>query len=210
MLNYNPDYAVKFGRSVGRDFEDQKAFPFFYNFVNSIDDDWDATHTTSNAANISYVGPTVAPGARVDHPIRLDPDFNFKLLSIKYTAYELPTIIIPGYKWYDWPGGGWFQEQADYQTAYGTPLSMFALVSLAFQGPDGRYLYGGHNTDPLVNASLYPLPIEIMQGYDFGYGQMRTPYLLPSNGVVMVSITNMHPTKTLVFGGVLAGMKVTV
>lgn len=208
MFN-SPNNAVRFGESVGMAFEEQQAFPYFYNFVNSVDDQWESQHLASAAGNIAHIGPAVAPLQTVDHPIRLDPDFNFKLLWLKYTAYTLPTIAVAEYRWYVQPVG-WFLEQGDFQMAIGTPLIDFLAVSLFFTGPDGRYLYGGHNTDPLINASLVPLPITAVQGYDYGIGQLETPYLLPKNGIVMVRITNIHPTFTIYVGGALYGMKVTV
>ena len=212
MLRNNPDYAVQFGRSVDMGLGPQKAFPFFYNFVPSDKDNWDLVKGGGSAANLQGIGPQVGPNATIDHVINLDADSNFTLLSLKYTVYHIPELALAGYRWYDIIPAGWFQEQFDYQTSYGTPLSRYIEISISFIGPDGRYLYGGQNLDAVTNnrGGLLPLPIEVSQGYDFGYGQLRTPYLLPTNGSVMVKITNTHTVKTLVVGGILQGMKVRI
>lgn len=205
--------AVRFRESVDRGIGPNKAFPFLYNFVNRRDDQWVPQDPLSDrVANLVGCAPVaLTPGQTSQYSIQLDPDYNFMLLWFKYTVYaiygELPTTYI----WYE-PEGGWFQEQGDYESMIGTPLYRFISVSVNFRS-DSRYLYGGQNLDFATgrgNASLVPLPVTVLQGYDFGYGQITTPYLLPKDGAILFEFTNNHTIKTLYVGGCAYGMKVRI
>lgn len=126
---------------------------------------------------------------------------------MKFSAYY---DLNGTYLWYE-PHTGWFQEQFDYNFAIGTPLIDFIDMSVSFHGPDGRILYGGQSmvfTDGGVVNGKIPLPINSVQGYDFGWGQLRTPYFLPSDAVIQFEITNRHTLKNLVVGGLIHGLKV--
>ena len=208
MLKNSPDYSVQFGQTIDKGLEGQRAFPFFYNFVNAVDDTWEAVKGPATAANLTGIGPAIPALGSVQHPIRLDPDYNYLLLWIRYTATWLDTVN-GIYVWYE-PVVGWFQEQGDYQSSIGTPLVASIDVSAFFLGSQTNYLYGGFNTNPLAGGGTgrLSLPIEAAQGYDCGMGQLRTPYLLPREGIVMLDIHNRHTVKTLVVGGCLYGLKI--
>jgi len=211
MSIQNPvDYAVQFGKTVdkGRG-GGPLAFPFWYNFIPDEEDNWDQVKGSGTLQNLEGIGVPVAPGTTVNHAVRMDSDYNFRLLWIKYTVYYWNPAGL--YEWYN-NEAGFFLYQFDYQHAIGTPLVNFLDVSVTAKGPDGRYLYGGMNLNAVTNnrGSLDPHPVENLQGYDFGYGQLRTPYLLPRSGLVNFEITNTHPTKTLKVGGCIFGMKVRI
>jgi hypothetical protein len=113
------------------------------------------------------------------------------------------------YIWYE-PITGWIEDLGDYQNYIGTPLSRFISVSVNFRS-DSRYLYGGQNLDSATgrgNNGLVPLPFSVLQGYDYGYGQLTAPYLLPKDGSILFEFTNNHTIKTLRVGGIAYGMKV--
>jgi len=204
--------AVRFRESVDKAIGPNKAFPFVYNFVNKRDDQWTPQAIiTDYAANLVGCAPVVlAPGQTGQHIIQLDPDYNFMLLWFKYTVYNIYVEDVETtYIWYE-PVAGWFQEQGDYQTSYGTPLTRLISVSVNFRS-DSRYLYGGQNLDFATgrgNAALVPLPFHVLQGYDFGMGQVTTPYLLPREGSILFEFTNNHTVKTLRIGGIAYGIKV--
>lgn len=206
MLRNYPDRAVKFGEAVDMGLGAQKAYPFIYSFVNVEDDEWQPGQT--GLTNLIGMGPAIPAGGTVRHFIRLNPDFNYKLLWLKYSVYywdEQNGI----YVWYE-PIGGWFQEQGDYQTMIGTPLVNSIKVSLSAQAPSTRYIYGGAATDALRATALLPLDLECVQGYDYGYAQLHTPHLLPREGQLLLEITNTHTIKTLLVTGLLHGMKVRI
>lgn len=207
---YNPvDRAVRLGQSVDMGLGPQKAFPFIYSFVDSVDDTWD---TNKGTDNLDSIGPLVAAGGTIDHPVRLRHDYNFKLLWIKYSAYwyDSQNGI---YVWYE-PIVGWsgLLEQGDFQTVIGTPLVQSLQISVSAHGPDGRYLYGGQNLENPVNnrGPLLPIQPTTIQGYDFGYGQIRTEYLLPKSAILNFRITNTHSIKALRVAGLIYGMKIRV
>jgi hypothetical protein len=202
--------AVKFGRAADAGLGVNKAFPYIYNFVNREDDEWEANKGEGTAGNLTGIGPLVPSGQTVQHVIRLDPDFNFKLLWFKYTTYwhDAANSL---YFWYD-PVAGWFLEPTGNTQAHiGTPLTRYIRISVSFR-PDSRYLYGGQNLDILTNGQggLVPINIQSVQGYDFGYGQVRAPYWLPNWGYIVFEITNTHTIKDIVVGGIAFGMKVRV
>lgn len=207
MLN-SPQYSIRFGETADRGVGPNKAFPFFFNFVPIGSDTWERDKGAGTAANLTGIGPQVAPGQTITHNVNLTNDYLFKMLWIKYTVYHIPQLALAGYRWYDIPAG-WFQEQGDYQTMIGTPLHQFVSISLHYL-PTTDYAYGGVTRAPWARLTpgAYPVPIDVIQGYDFGCGQIRFPHLLPKQGVLVFDITNNHDTKTLVVGGCIYGMKV--
>lgn len=212
MLGNSTQFAIRFGESVDKGLEPQKAFPFIYTFVPTDKDTWEIDKATNN---LSGIGIAIAPGQTLLQQVRLDSDNNFLMLFIRYTVYWFDSRT--GMYWWYEPtpalGGTWFLEQGDYQTAIGTPLTRAILASVWMEGPDSRILYGGQPLSQVV-ANVYagkvPVPIPALQGYDFGYGQLRTPYFLPSSGMMMFELTNIHPVKTLVVGAAIYGLKVRI
>lgn len=285
VQNYDPNYAIQFGEGVDMGLEAQKVFPFFYPFVNSENDNWDSNKGAGTIGNLSDIGPVVPSGGKVRWAMKLEPDYMWKLLSFKYTAYYLSerpialltgtgaiaansdnlvggggslflTELIPGdtiqlngnnyriesitndalaiikdadiptaaeaagamtrlawnkYMWYEEPAG-FFLEQGDEQTSIGTPLVNSISVSVWFATPQNIYLYGGINLDSAINthADVIPVPVRGIQGYDFGFGQLFTDFLLPREGIVFFDIINNHPIKDLVVGCTARGLKIRV
>jgi hypothetical protein len=202
------NFSVRFGESVDKGLEKQKAFPFVYSFVNSDDDTWEQDKGTP-AGNLSGLALLVPANDHRSVPIRLDPDCTFKLLWTKYSTYVIDRGV---YTWYNAPVAGWFLEQPNPEMNAATPWTNSIAVSLSVPSNQGVYVYGGANTDPVrnPNRSTMPLALVAMQGADFGFGQLRTPYLLPRAGTVIVEITNVHPTQDIYVAGILYGMKVRV
>jgi hypothetical protein len=203
MVN-TPDRAVRFGETVERGLEEQKIFPFFYSFVNAENDAW--LPNCPLAGNLAGIGPGIAPGATVELPIRLDPDYAFKLFSLRYTVYTINPRVGAGiYEWYEAPAV-WFLENDTF--AIGTQYLWYICVTLR-NGTDGRYFYGGSRTDLYsgVNAEN-PYRVLNTQGNLEGVGTIRTGHWLPRSGLVVLTITNIHMTDTIYVGGMLSGMKV--
>jgi hypothetical protein len=267
------DFAVKFGRMPDHGLEGQKAFPFIYTFVNHNDDTWEATLT--GIPSLANIGPTIPAGATRQINVLLDPDYNYKLLSVKYTAYYWREAInlANQYEWYEddptidgvnvpvmaadlfnnagglpvapnvgdtwkaqatangwtinriyrWDGSVWIDltSVAPWQVSegmdpgmdvIGTSLARYLRVTLSFQGSGSNVLYGGDYLNIVPNANVVngrlPLPMEVLQGYDYGYMTTRTPYLLPRQGMMVFEVTNMHPRKALIAGAAIYGMKI--
>ena len=283
MRSYNADYAIQFDEGVDMGLEAQKVFPFFYPFVNSENDKWDLNKGAGTLANLSDIGPSIPPGGKLRYAMKLEPDYMWKLLSFKYTAYylslratlnpmtgtasiaagsdnlvgvgtifltelipgdtitlngneyriesitndllaiiknvDIPTVAEPAgalirlawnkYMWYEEPTG-FFLEQG--QDAIGTPLLRYVRVSVWFSTPQGIYLYGGMNLDRQINNhnDVIPVNVQAVQGYDFGYGQLFSDFLLPREGLVFFDIINTHTIKTLVVGCTARGLKIRV
>lgn len=206
----NPNQSIRFGENVERGAENSNfVFPFLYNFVHVEDDLWDQVKGDGTAANLTGIGPTVASGNTIDWNIRIDPDYAYKIKFLRYTAYWLDSQN-GIYVWYE-PITGW-DTYPDYQTHIGTPLVNSIKISLSSLGPNSRYIYGGDNIDRFMNAggNLQPVRAETLQGYDYGIGQLNTPYLIPKEGLLRFRITNDHSVKDLVVGGAVYGFKIRV
>jgi hypothetical protein len=206
MHDNMPEYAIRFGEGVDMGLEKQRAFPFIYTMVPREEDNWERDKARNNLAGF---GPAIPPLTTILHPVKLQQDLPFLLLWMKFSVlYD----SMGTYLWYE-PHAGWFQEQFDYNAAIGTPLTDSIDLSVSFQGPDGRYLYGGQSlmfTDANVVNWKIPVPLDNLQGYDFGCGQLRTPYFLPTDALIMFEITNRHTIKTLVLGAAIYGLKVRI
>lgn len=208
MIN-TPSRAVRFGDNVDFGIGSNQCFPFYYNFVNSEEDEWEANKGAATAGNLTGIGPAVAPGATIDHTIQLDTDYNFMIEFFRYTVYWLDTVN-GLYTWYE-PIVGFFLNISDYQTQIGTPLTNSIQISV-FLKPRNYILMGGQNLNAIVNnaGALVPVPVSVIQGYDYGYGQVITPFFMSYDSQIVLQITNTHTIKTLYVGGIVGGKKVRI
>lgn len=84
------DYSVKFGRDPRQGLYGVKAIPFFYGLINHNDVD---ENIGIDSYGVLCKANTVTP-----HYVRLDPDYNYKLISINYSAYYNNRGT---YEWYE-------------------------------------------------------------------------------------------------------------
>jgi hypothetical protein len=231
------DFGVKFGRQPDMGLEGQKAFPFIYTFVNRNDVTAavDAATKTGNdgAINLAPIGIFVprrgtgidpASGSTVSKNILLDPDYNFKLLSIKFSVYSYTDEereTLGTYSWYENSPGA-LSDGGDPDNPYlGVSLTNFIRMTLSIQGSGSNTLYGGPSMNPAVKSVLSydspgdingraPVPLILTQGYDYGFYAVRRPYLLPREAIMSFDITNDHRTKDLIVAAAIYGMKVRV
>jgi len=226
MNTMNPttkDFSVKFGRNQDQGLEGQKTFPFLYTFINHNDSKWDEPYNiigdySASLDNIvNGIGPLVPAGQKVSLNILLDPDCNYKLLTIRYTAcyqyYKGDPDFSYEYRWFFdqnmTAGAGGLSEGPDFDTdKIGTPVYKYINMSVSFQGSGSQMLYGGDDAGPFGNGRL-PIPVEVLEGYpDCGILSVRTPRLLPMQGSIVFDVYNTHPTQDIVVGAMVYGMKV--
>jgi len=203
------DHGVQFTQNVDMGLDREKAFPFLYTLVNTQNDPSVLPANTSPPVPgaLGNIGPLVNPGAKVTVPVVLDPDYNFKLLGIKYETFYWNNRR-SCYEWYEATSDvlGTLDELTGF---IGTPYNNYLRVTISLQGSGSCVLYGDQTADPL-NAGPYPMPVNLMQGYDYGFTRVRTPRLLPKQGIITVDLNNTHATKALYAGAVLYGMKVRI
>lgn len=199
------NYSLQIGNLVDKGRGPNKAYSFLYPFVKKSDDTW--TPNQTGTVNLAGMGVTVPAGGMEQIAINLSADYHFKLKWFKYSVYwyDSQNGI---YVWYE-PVPGWQYEQGDYQTAIGTPLVNSIRVSVFALGSQNNTLYGGENLDGGVNVNWQKLPIDcsVLQGYDYGIGQLYTPYLLAKSGTILFEIRNTHAVKNLTITGMAYGTK---
>lgn len=104
-----------------------------------------------------------------------------------------------------------------YDPAVDIPLSQTLLRDIRVNVSvvhNGQYIYG-QNTDNLrpynpADPSTFPqVPIVIsgMQGNEYGYGQVATPFMLPQNGMLKFEIFN-GTDRDIVLAASIYGQKV--
>jgi hypothetical protein len=218
MIPRTRDFSVKFGRQPDMGLEGQKAFPFIYTFINHNDDAW-ASHSPGFITNqtdaidnlVKGIGPLVPAGGTITHNVILDPDYAFKLLTIRYTAlyWRHAVQLSDLYMWYLNQNVGNRSDGMDQDMDWvGTSVHKYISMSLSFQGSGSQMIYGGDDPGPLGNGRL-PLPVDTLEGYpDCGVLSVRTPRLLPLQCTLVFEITNTHPTQDIVVGALIYGMKV--
>ena len=201
MAQTQADFSVQFGR--GNDLESQASFPYIYTFINN-DDPASLLHGVSSA----YV--TVPRSSSITKFVTLDPDYNFKLLNIKYSA----LMDYEGH-----PESAYYvADQSSYgldpdMEAAGIPATHFVELSLSFAGSGSEFLYGGANTQPQISgngASRIPIPVNVLQGYDYGFLTVRTPRLLPMRGAMIFEITNTWAYGDIYVAAAIYGIKIRV
>lgn len=198
----SPSYSIEFGQTVDKGTEEQKLFPYIYNFI-STEDEYILSSTPAGVA--------VAANSRVDHPVRMDQDYHYMMLWARYAVFTSGSIVSPS-QCFTNPAApaNWEYDVFNVQTNAGIPFLRDIAVSISIYGSETRFIYGGFNTDAHTqggNVGILPLPIRAVQGYEWGIGQVRTPYFIPRSSVVMVSITNSSDNDYIV-SGMLHGVKV--
>ena len=205
------DYSVKFGQDPSMGLEGQKSFPFIYSLVNHNDDSWTPV-AVGNQPSLANIGPLVPAASKFNQNVLLDPDYAFKMLSIRYGVYYWnPRTSV--YNWYEninaIAGAGGLSDGVDPDMdKVGTPLVHYLGISLSFQGAGSTTIYGGQDAGYLNNGQRIPLPADTIQGYDYGVCTMRTPFLLPRQSVLTFEFTNSHATKDLYVAAAVYGVKV--
>jgi hypothetical protein len=207
------DFAVKFGRDPSLGLEEQKAFPFIYTLVNHSDDLWqpDLAQGVLSLTNLSSIGPVVPAGGYKQVNVLLDADYNYKLLSIKYTAYCLmPANGASYYFWHVVPQKNMLisDGMADGVDWPGEFIWKYLGVTLSFQGSGSKILYGGPDCG-VLGGNRVPLPLNVIQGHEYGFLTTRTPYLLPRQGIMAFEFTNNF-SMDIVVGAAIYGMKIRV
>lgn len=103
----------------------------------------------------------------------------------------------------------WMLDTYDYQQAGSIPYLRDIDVSVSFSSPQNQYLYGGANLNPVQNGATatVPLAVKSVQGYDYGWGHLITPMLLPREGVIRLDIHN-RSSEDLIVTGCIGGLKV--
>ena len=202
-INRIPNYSAQWGRTVEQGAELQKAFPYFYSFVNPDYED---------PSNIdTLLGITVGPQSYRSVPVILDTDYNFKLIWIRFSVY----VKIAGvYYSYD-PTFPFEANMGDIQRYQGTPFINSLRASFSSRSNSSTTIFGGANADPIVyntfpNIINMPLEVKTIQGYDNGIGQARISYLAPAGGTLMFDLYNTNPDRNLIVSGTIYGMKVRV
>jgi len=208
-IQQTEDYAVKFGRDPSLGLEGQRAFPFIYTFVNHSDDKW--VPGVSGLGNLSNLGPVVPAGSKRQVNVLLDADYNFKLLAIRYSAYAY-TDETHSFYWKDidplpplTPISGGMADEVDWM---GDDLVKYVGVTLSFQGSGSNILYGGPNVGALGGQRV-PLPLDVIQGFEYGFLTTRTPYLLPRQGIMVFELTNKF-SDDVVVAAAIYGMKIRI
>lgn len=201
-----------FQRTVDMGFgRENKVFPYIFNFVSRSDDTWEKDKDTDN---LEGVGIDVPANSHRDIAVHIGADYAFRILSIRYTAYRRPPVQDNIYRWYIQPAG-FFLEQGDYQSQAGTQLLEYIRVSV-FLSNSSRELYGGQdhhgNFGPVSDALAGNTPVYLtaLQGYEYGPGQLKTPYLLPASSTLVFRIFNVNDTYDFHVGGAVHGLKVRV
>jgi hypothetical protein len=215
---HDVDLAVQLGLDPTMGMEGQDCFPFIYTLVNKDNDQW-APVSGSTIPSLSHITPNgipIAPGQKVSYPVLLDPDHNYKLLSIKYQAYGVnppPRHPPAGYS-------AWTNLNDVYSAGLdpdaqkiGEPFYGFLGITIYMMSSGARTLYGGIDASSGLPKSgqIVPLPLRPMQsGPDHGFLSMRTPYLLSRAGTLIFEVTNNHPSISLFPSALIYGIKVRI
>lgn len=199
----SPHRAVRVGETPFT-WGKQKQFPFMYTFLTPLN------HKQPEP------GIRVASNAHTTHHVRTDPDFAFKLLWVKYSAYWKDTSgAYAVYRAFDeskvvsiLPG--------DPAATAGDQLTNHLFVTLQMLSSGARTIVGSKNlqpwrndTDALLENGMVPMCAGAGQGYMYGYGEVRTPYLCPKDGVMQFRLTNDF-TEDLYVNAAIFGLKLRV
>jgi hypothetical protein len=204
MLN-SKQFAVQFGKSVDRGREGGcTAFPFMYTFVNRDQDRWDQVKVPGSLLDLADIGPIIPAGGTAQITVILDADHFYKLLYIKYVAW---WAVEGGKLFSQYNVLGYGLDTVSGNALYDPILQRVKVNVLV--GHNGRYLYGNQNDwfSPTERRPVVPVTPNALQGAQDGWGQVRTPYLLPQNGSLRFELWNEN-TFSVVVGAMIYGMKV--
>lgn len=194
------DYSVKFGRDPVMGLEGKNVFPYFYSLVNHNDIDWTQGATPPDVSTYAVL---CKAGAVTPHYVRLDPDYNYKLIAIKYAAF--------------YNNAGVYEQYSAFNAAYlylpdvlpGNRYTHNIQVTLSVQGSGSQTIFGGQQAGYNMNgAAKVPLAVDCMQGYEYGFQALRCEYLAPMQAVLSFEFTNTHATRDLYVAAMMYGFKI--
>lgn len=216
------DYSVKFGRDPAMGLEGKNVFPFFYSLVNHNDIDWTVGLTPPDLSTYAIL---CKAGVVTPHYVRLDPDYNYKLIAIKYSVcykdgnhYDVyenvvtdggvlnPTYPVPPYPVprAPMPVGIYLPD-----SCAGTPYSRYIQTSLSVQGSGSQTLFGGQVAGyNMTGEEKIPLAVECMQGYEYGFQALRCEYIMPMQAILSFEFTNTHASRDLYVAAMMYGFKI--
>jgi hypothetical protein len=215
--------SVQLSNNFGT-YEEEKAFAFLYTVVPTVAAGiFDPSGVYGTVKSPGYITVPTAGAPTVDVPLRLDDDYNFKLLAIRYIGL-MPFAVngTTGYTSYYKVGlqnssSSMLDEKQNYP---GQPVTSFLNVKVSLDGLGGRILYGSTNasaTTMTINhtsSSTFLNNISNMQGGEYGFITLRTPALLPRSSMVtfsfVSSIIAAGVTANIYVNAVMYGMKVRV
>jgi len=88
----------------------------------------------------------------------------------------------------------------------GDPLTRFISIDMFYQ-PDDRFAMGGGQVGGI--GRTFPIPTELLHDeHDSGIAGIKTPYMVPAKGNIVLTIYNNHTTKSLIVGGCVFGWKI--
>lgn len=144
--------------------------------------------------------------------VRLDPDYNYKLMAIKYGVYAInpvqnyPVVMLENAVL---DGSGVPVSNYLEHPMPGERYSSNIRVSLSVQGSGSQTLFGGQNVQAINGgADRIPLAVETMQGYEYGLQALRCEYLAPLQGILSFEFTNTHRSKDLYVAAMIYGFKI--
>lgn len=159
---------------------------------------WNGTAWFQTTPDLSTYCILCKANSVTPHYVRLDPDYNYKIIAIKYMAYsaEQDATPISLFTLQNAVIDGNLKETFLYleHSMPGTRYTSFISVSLSVQGSGSQTLFGGQNVQAINGgADRIPLAVDCMQGYEYGFQALRCEYLAPLQGILSFEFTNSLP-----------------
>lgn len=189
--------AFPMGNTADGGLGTEKIFPYIYNFVNDDDDD----NTFAGG-----IGINIAPGASGNLSIKLKPDYNFVPRWVRLTCYYL-NVGAGNYEFWETPpaSAALYPDTVHRLAGNGLPLTAYIALEMNVF-PDARFMIGGRFMNQTNTLDIVLLPQ--INSPDSGIRGIPQPYMLPANGKIQFTFTSAHPTKTILVGGCVYGLKV--
>lgn len=198
----SPEMALRFSENAdGGYFRNNEK----YNYLISLIPTADTTHSTSSMDGFTV---PIAPLSSLQRVLRIEEDYNFHLLGAKFSAYYLDRGVFYFYENVI-QNTNEALDTKDIQILKGTPYERYLKITLSVTG--NKYIYGGPSFSSNNAGQYTSISLSTLQGVSAeGYGQIKTPYLVPRQGTITAQIFNTHATKMLKVAGFLYGEKVRV
>lgn len=181
-----------------------RAFPFLVSFIRypyqygAIGEDGFYGNDAASAEGPD--GILIPPLSTVQIPLHIDRDANFHMLWMRYVVYnpdsepdEVPLITYGSRTLMGQPSTTLQGGQTPYQASWNQqiPYNSFVDVSVYIRSIGNRDLYGGMALTAQTNTyAEIPVPIGAIQTSEDGISQVRLPYLIPKDGLIMLKATN--------------------
>lgn len=209
--------SIRFGDIGECDPYSPEAYPFIYTLVDPATDYTLVGgvrvrnfYSTTPAIRNRYFGVQIGADSMEERTIILEPDYNYFIERIAFTAMTDADPAVNPYEWYTDVGSMF--TYFDMNTQYANPILKDVSATMIVKSSQSVFIYGGSNINGFQNGDEATIPLDVtsIQGYDYKPDSERTEYFVSKNGQLTFQLHNESTVNDIIVNAAIFGQKVRV